>query len=79
MIDTEVLLTRWLDPEEKALWYEVTKSGAMNLLQSYQWLLLKEISQHRAAAAGLHRRLCSLRSAELKMKNLEVIPKEEKA
>ena len=75
MINTEVLLTRWLDSEEKALWDELTKAGAMNLLQSYQWLLLKEISQHRAAADGLHRRLASLRAVELKMKNLEEVPK----
>ena len=81
MMDTEVLFVKWLGPEEKALWDEITGRGGrtdtMNMVESLQWLLLKEISQHRAAADGLHRRLASLREVERKMKNLEELPKEE--
>ena len=77
MLDTEVLLAKWLGPEEKVLFKEIADHGTMNLTESLYWLLLKEISQHRAAADSLHRRLVALRSAERKIKNLEVISEKE--
>ena len=71
-MDTEVLFVKWLDPEEKALWDEITGRGGgkdtMSMAESLQWLLLKEISQHRAVADGLHRRLVSLHAVERKTK-----------
>lgn len=66
MTDQEILLTKYLDAEERELVMRITNNGdgLMSLTESYQWLILREITHHRAAADSLHRRLASLFIAE---------------
>ena len=69
MTDQEVLLTKYLDAEERALFMRITNKGdrLMSLTESYQWLILREITQHCAAADSLHRRLVGLCAEEQKL------------
>ena len=53
-----------LTDDEKALSKELCTTGTMNVSQSYQWLLLAEISQLRAMADNLHAHLVALVNAE---------------
>jgi hypothetical protein len=60
-MDMKLLYVMHLDAEERELWERIAgKDHVMNVVESYQWILLAEISQHRAAAQNLHARLVSL-------------------
>lgn len=61
MMDVELIYYKHLDAEEQALHDSMPHGhGTCSLIQTYQLLLLREISQHRAAADSLHRRLVDL-------------------
>jgi hypothetical protein len=62
--DVKLNYERLLTEDERALSAELRKAHQLNLTQTYQWLLLAEISQLRAMAENLHNRLVSLVNTE---------------
>ena len=65
--DVKLLYYRYLTDDEKVPHNTLgdhRDNLPMSLVQSYQWVLLAEISQLRASADHLHRRLASLCAVE---------------
>ena len=64
-MDVELVYRRFLNPDEMELHNSFPHDGTtLSVVQTYQLLLLREISQHRAAANSLHNRLASLLAYE---------------
>lgn len=66
-MDADVMQAQYLLEDEKLLWdamrARATNNGEslqLSLPDSYKWLLLREITNHRASADSLRRRLIEL-------------------
>jgi hypothetical protein len=62
VIDVDVVYCTHLTGEEMDVWRSMQHGRQLTVLETHQLILLREISQHRAAADRLYRDLVALHS-----------------